>query len=200
MFLFAVANDSVANSATSSSPSSAASSSSGSTSSGSQPSVSRHRSKSKAGPIAGGVVGGVVVLAIIGLALWFFGIRRKKNRAISPSEPYYDDTTGPAEKDGIARNPERNEAPGQMAGNLGVSEVAATAADKKGRAATPPEPHHDDTTTPAEKDGNPHSPERNEVAGQLAGNLGVSEVAADDIPRREEKNLKTAAIPPSELP
>jgi len=128
MILLAVANNITAITATSSSPSSAASSSSsssGSTSSGSQSSVSTHHSKSKTGPIVGGVVGGVAVLAIIALAIWFFGFKRKKSRATPHPEPYYADPRGPAEKDGIQYNPVRTEVPSDMAGNFGVSEVAA---------------------------------------------------------------------------
>lgn len=90
----------------------------------SQPAITTHSSTSKTGAIAGGVVGGVVVLTLIALAIWFFGFKRQKNRAVAPTETYY--ATGPAEKDGTPRDPERYEIPGQMAGNFGRSEVAAT--------------------------------------------------------------------------
>ena len=99
---------------------------SSSTTSTSQPSIPTHSSTSKTGPIAGGVVGGVAILTLIALAIWFFGFRRRNNRVITPAETFY--TEGPAEKDGTPRNPELNEIPGQMAGNFGLSEVAATEA------------------------------------------------------------------------
>lgn len=97
---------------------------SSSTSSTSQPSIPTHSSTSKTGAIAGGVVGGVAILTLIALAIWFFGFRRRNNRAITLAETSY--IASPAEKDGTPRNPELNEIPGQMAGNFGLSEVAAT--------------------------------------------------------------------------
>lgn len=88
-----------------------------------QPKNSTSRSTSHTGAIAGGVVAGVVGLALIILAIWFFGCRKKKDRAFIPTQT--SDAAGPVTKETPGRDPETNELPGPMAGNFGYGEMAA---------------------------------------------------------------------------
>jgi hypothetical protein len=106
-----VANDTVVTTATPSSTTLTVSS---------QPPNSTSGSTSSTGAIAGGVVGGVIGLTLVVLAIWFFGFRRRKDRAITSAKT--SNSAGPV---ATAPDQEVNEIPGPMAGNFGYSEMAA---------------------------------------------------------------------------
>ncbi|KAJ7510057.1 hypothetical protein B0H11DRAFT_1174042 [Mycena galericulata] len=45
------------------------------------------KSRSQVGPIVGGIIGGVLLLALVGVAIWFMKVRRRR-RHIAPSAAY----------------------------------------------------------------------------------------------------------------
>ncbi|KAJ6597074.1 hypothetical protein DFH09DRAFT_1133545 [Mycena vulgaris] len=79
------ATTSVAASGTSDNPTPSATS--GSTPSPLTPLTAASKATSQVGPIAGGIIGGAIFLALVGIGIWYFAVRRRRNH-IAPSAAY----------------------------------------------------------------------------------------------------------------